>query len=257
VAVRTNVVDQVMNQAGISLANSTVFNNNPGSIAAHAGQALTNAGNIGKIAEQISEQSGASNHLAAGPQSGGGGLFMRTALTAGALAIGAIVAPVPAAVAAVVTSIGEAAHFGLKANVGKGEMTIAQVDAAAAFEKGVYVAACDGQSSSVSTGKPIASPMGQAATPAKGSHNFAAIVAEASAGRDQKEIYEDVFARFKQQEKAFAADMLRLEKMGAIDKNDPNAMKLKENMDDIGKVVAKLDAPKKALNVGMGSPSFG
>lgn len=253
---RQNFVDVVMNAAGVAMNNTTCFNTNPGSIAAHADQALGNAAKIAEIAGKVAEQSN-DTPAANDPQMGNSSTLMRTAMTAGALAVGATFAPAIAAGAAAVMAVGEAMHFGLKGNAGMGEMTIARADAAEAFEKGVYISACDSTACDVATGKQVAkAPMGQAQAPAKGMKNLDAIIAEASVGVDPDKIKGDIMAKFREQQQMFALDMRRLETMGAIDPNDPNALEAKQKMSDLGDgVKLAVKPPLKAFNVGMGAPS--
>lgn len=252
---KANVLDKIATNAGISFANTTSFNNDAGSIMTHAQGAMANASKIGQLAEKIAEQQAPSS-TSVGPQGGGG--FMKTALTTGALAIGMAVAPGVAAVAAVAMSVGEAAHFGLKGNVGKGEMTLANSSAADAFENGVYVSAFDGQTSDIATGKPVASPvaMGQAAPAARGMHNLQAIIGESTAGVDKGQIQDDILAKFREQQQDFGRDMRRLREMGAVSANDPNVAAAENHMAGIGEDI-KLAVPKPVKALGMGGMSFG
>lgn len=225
-AVQKNFVSQVAMQAGISLANSTAYNQNAISVAQHADRAIGNAENIGMIAEQAASQmEGPSQGVAAQ----GGPSMMRTALTAGAVAVGAIFSPGLAAGAGLAAAVGEAVNFSLKGNSAKGELTLA--NSAATFDdKGEmtsYTSAADGITSSIS-GQPI--QVGATAPQAKGMQNLGSIVSEVGAGYSKDDIADDIRAMLKKQKETFGKDMTRLEQMGAINPNDPKALEIKDMM---------------------------
>lgn len=257
---KTNsVVDRIANQANISIPNLNLggYNSNPISVANHINQIGDNTSKVGDIVQQIAKQQEPSGPSSA-PQGGGG--FLKTALTTGALAIGMAVAPGVASVAAVAVSLGESAHFGLKGNAGKGEMTLANSSAAEAFENGVYVSAFDGQSTNIMTGQSIAksTPLGQpAGAPARGVHNMGQIVAEQTAGMSEKEIYESVVYKFKENQKALGFDIAALDKMGVKGIDNPLNVFAENHLDTLGEG-AKLPTPKpvaamfvpKGLNFG-------
>lgn len=243
-----NVLDTIAGNAGISFATTNSFNNNPLSVAAHAQGAMGNMAKIGTIVDQIAKQQEPSPHGAGGVGPGGGS-FLRTALTTGALAIGMVVLPQVAAFAGAALSVGESTHFGLKGNAGKGEMTLAHDDAATAFENGVYVSAFDGQSTDIMTGRTVAKPaaMGQAAgPPTKGMHNLGAIAAEATAGMDHEQIQKDVLAKFRDQQADFGRDMRRLREMGAMENNGPHMSNIENNVAELGEAVKNVLKPAAA-----------
>lgn len=248
-AVRQNFISEVATQAGISLVNSTAYNSNAISVAQHADQAIGNAENIGMIAEQAASQMEGQSQ---GPAAQGGPSMMRTALTVGAVAIGAIIAPGLAAGAGVAIAASEAVNFSLKGNSAKGELTLA--NSAATFDKNgemtSYTSAADGITSSIS-GQPI--QVGATAPQAKGMQNLGSIVSEVGAAYSGEEIADDIRGMLQQNKRVFDRDMTRLEQMGAINPNDPKSLEIKDMM-------AELTDSKprpRAINVGMGAPSMG
>lgn len=248
-AVKQNFVSDVAMRAGISLANSTAYNSNAISVAQHADRAIGNAENIGMIAEQAASQMEGPSQ---GPVAQGGPSMMRTALTVGALAMGAIFAPGLVAGAGAAMAVGEAVNFSLKGNSAKGELTLA--NSAATFDKNgemtSYTSAADGTTSSIS-GQPI--QVGATAPQAKGMQNLGSIVSEVGAGYSKDEIADDIRAMLKRQKETFGKDMTRLEEMGAINPNDPKALEIKDMMAELTDTKPR----PRALNVGMGAPSMG
>lgn len=217
-------------QAGISLTNSTSYNNNSISVAQHADQAMGNAENIGMIAEQAASQMEASSQGA--PVGGNDPSVIRTALTAGAVAMGAIVAPGLAAGVGVAMAVGEAVNFSLKGNSAKGELTLA--NSAATFDEDgemtSYTSAADGVTSSIS-GQPI--QVGATAPAAKGMKNLGSIISEVGVGYSRDEIADDIRAMFREQQQVFGRDVRRLEEMGAINPNDPKSLEIKDMMAEL------------------------
>jgi hypothetical protein len=245
-----NFVLKVAGLAGVSLATSTAYNDKPISVANHADQAIGNAENIGIIADQVASQMEGPSQGA--PEAGGGPSVMRTALTAGALAVGAIFAPGLAAGAGAAMAVGEAVNFSLKGNSAKGELTLA--NSAATFDKDgemtSYTSAADGVTSSMS-GQPI--QVGATAPAAKGMKNLGSIITEVGADYSRDEIADDIRAMLKKQKETFGRDMTRLAEMGAINPNDPKALEIKDMMAELTDAKPR----PRALNVGMGSPSMG
>lgn len=235
-------------QAGISVANTTSYNSNALTVAQHADTAIGNASKIAEIAEQVSNQmEGPSANSAAQ----GGSTVMRTALTAGAIAVGAAFAPGVAAGVSAVMAVSEVVNFALKGNAGKGELTLA--NSAATFDKESgemtsYTSAADGVTSSIS-GQPI--QVGATAPVAKGMQNLGNIVGQVGAGYSKDGIIDDIRAMLEEQKETFGRDMRRLEQMGAVNPNDPKALEIKDMMAEL----TESKPRPRALNVGMGSPS--
>lgn len=243
-------------------------------ICANMEQAAGNAMKYADLANKIVEQAGPSQPdlMPGAPQpTGSGPSIMGTVAKAAVLGMCSVVAPAPTAIASVFVAGMEAAHFGLKNKVGAGEMTMAQVDAADAFEKGIYISACDGLSSSVASGKPVASPMAQTPNKLAGMQNINEIVKEEMSGLTEKEMVGvQSFLKKRASDNIAVVDnsLLNLEKRGAISANDKDANKLRGAMDYVSETIAEMTAQKpKALPlkagvgmtgspVGMGGPSF-
>lgn len=242
----TNAVNEIAKRAGISLGNNNAFRENAASVGQHMSQSAGNLEKINAIAQELNDQSSPSGPSA--PQSGGSG-FLRSALTAGALAGAAIAAPALAPVAAAVgaaMAVGDAVHFGLKSSVGMGEMTLAS--AVAKFndndEMTHYTSACDGVTTSVASGKAVGkTTIGpSAAVPARGMHNFSAIVGEVAGEFDAEQIQKDLLAAAKNNSNSIALDQRRLMTMG-VGKNDASI----SDMDNyVGSMNADIRSTMKA-----------
>lgn len=253
---RTNAVNEVAQRAGIALGRNNAFNENAASVTQHAGDAMANVEKIAAIAQELSDQTPQATSV--GPQSGGSS-GIRSALTAGALAAGAVFAPALAPVAAAtaaVLAISDAVKFSTShaaIDGGVGEMTLAS--AAQFDDKGDmthYTSACDGITTSVGTGKPVAKasigPSG--AAPAKGMHNFSAIVGEVASEVDPEQFKKDILSLAKQNTDDFGRDMRRLKQMG-MDSKDPAITNAEGFMAEIGQDIKLAVKPPVAPNMGM------
>lgn len=223
-----NAVHEVAKRAGISLGNNNAFRENAVSVGEHMDQSMANLQNIAEIAKEYAGQQGPQT-ASAGPQAGKSSAFGKLAV-AGALAVGAavagpaapIVAGIGLAVAAKDALDFSTSHAALDGGVG--ELTMAS--AAAQFDNNgemtSYTSACDGVTTAVASGKPVAkTAIGASNTaPARGMHNFGAIIGEVAEEIDPKQFQADLLKLAKDNTNSISLDKRRLAQMDAS--NDPN-----------------------------------
>lgn len=257
---RTNFVTEVAIQAGISLGNTAGTLTKPGSIAEYANNA---AGNFGKIAEigmhaaNLAEQQQSSSTIDLSQL--GSSSWTRAAMgMVGIAALGAV-APAAGAVAGVVMAVGEAVNFSVghaAVNGAKGELTMA-ASTATFDEKGdmtSYTSACDGVTADVKTGQPVmapaATPFGAGLTPQQRLGN---LVGQVAGDYDAEQIQRDVNTMLGKEKQKFSWAQNKLDMMGLLDPDSKKSLDLPD-----AELILKAEAPRpRALNVGMGAPSFG
>lgn len=258
----TNMINRIGMECHLPVATATTANG----ISANLGQASDNIQKLGMLTDQIKQQQDNSSPAEA-PKAGGGASFMRSALTAGAFAVGAALAPalapalaVGGAVAATMDVgkfVGHAATHGAQ-----GEMTLAS--SLATFSKSgeitSYKPACEEYEP-----KPAKSlarvALGQAPAPATGMHNMKEIIADEMGKADIGDIQASVRKRTQDNMDVIDRTLYAADKKGMMNSNDPNALAMRENMGDVANridsIAVSVPKPLKALNVGMGAPGMG